>query len=75
MYVTIVMNKTIQESNYEYFMQTDVSRYIGEWIAIYEEKVISHGKSLKEVTEKAKELSGGKRFLLVRVPSEEAMIF
>ena len=56
-------------------MQADVSIYVGEWIAIFENRVLSHGKELKEVVAKAKVASGGKKFLLARVPSEETMIF
>jgi len=69
------MQQVNLESNYQYFMETDISRYIGEWIAIYDKKIIAHGKNLKEVASKAKEVSGGRKFLLARVPSEEAMIF
>ena len=69
------MPQTIQESNYQYFMQADISKYIGEWIAISENKVIANGKNLKEVTKKAKDISGERKFLLARVPSEETMIF
>lgn len=69
------MTKTIQEANYQYFMETDISSYIGQWIAICEDRIISHGKSLKEVVAQAKIQSNGKKFLLAHVPSEEAMIF
>ncbi len=69
------MTKTMQEINYSFFMESDLSQYIGEWIAICENKIIAHSKNLKEVVSKAKEISGEKRFLLARVPSEETMIF
>ena len=69
------MTKNIQELNYQYFMETDVSSYIGEWIAICEDNIIAHGKNLKRVVEEAKKNSKGKKFLLAKVPSEETMIF
>jgi len=69
------MTQAIQEANYQYFMQADIGAYIGEWIAILDNRIISHGKGLKEVVAKAKLASGGKKFLLARVPSEETMIF
>ena len=69
------MALSVQEANYQYFMQADVSIYVGEWIAILDNRIISHGKGLKEVVAKAKLASGGKKFLLARVPSEETMIF
>ncbi len=69
------MNETTLEKNYHYFMDADVSPYIGEWIAILENKIISHGRNLKEVVRIANNISKGKKFLLARVPSEETMIF
>ena len=67
--------KTTQELNYQYFMQADISRFIGEWIAICENGIISHGKNLREVAREANIKSKGRKFLLARVPSEETMIF
>ncbi len=69
------MTKTTQEQNYQYYMETDISRFSGEWIAVCEGKIVSHGKNVKEVAEEAKVKSGGKKFLIARVPSEESMIF
>lgn len=69
------MVKTTQELNYEYFMKADIKDFMGEWIAICEDKIISHGNNLKIVVEEAKKKADGKKFLLARVPSEEAMIF
>ena len=69
------MTKSSQELAYNYFMETDVSKYSGEWVALSEDKILAHGKNLKEVVEKAKTLSKGNRFLIARVPSEETMIF
>ncbi len=69
------MVKNAQELNYQYFMDTDISDYIGEWIAICDNKIISHGMNLKNVVEEAKKNSHGKKFLLAKVPSEETMIF
>jgi hypothetical protein len=69
------MAQTIQESNYQYFLKANIGKYIGQWIAICEDKIISNGKDLKEVVAKAKAASRGKKFLLAKVPSEETMIF
>jgi len=69
------MTKTIQESNYQYFMEADVSKFSGEWIAVSDTEVLAHGRNLKEVAEEAKKASQGKKFLLARVPSQETMIF
>ncbi|MBI2629091.1 succinyl-CoA synthetase subunit alpha [Candidatus Pacearchaeota archaeon] len=69
------MPKTTQELNYNFFMESDVSQYIGEWIAICENKIVSHGKDIKEVAKIAKALCPGKKIMFARVPDNEAMIF
>ncbi len=69
------MTKSAQELAYNYFMEADVSQYVGEWIAVSEDKILAHGKNLKEVVDKANSISKGKKFLIARVPSEETMIF
>lgn len=68
------MVKSAQELAYNYFMEADVSKYVGEWIAVSEDKILAHGKNLKEVVDKANSISKGKKFLIARVPSEETMI-
>ena len=43
--------------NYESFISMDVNEFIGEWIAIIDNKVIAHSKNLKEVYEQTKKIS------------------
>ena len=69
------MATTAQEKNYSFYIQTDMSSYIGEWVAVLGDRVIAHGKNIKEVVKIAQGLSKGKKFLLARVPDQEAMIF
>jgi hypothetical protein len=64
-----------QESNYEYYLSTDLSSYIGEWIAIYDNKIVAHGKDVRIVAKEAQAICGNRKFLLSKVPSEETMIF
>lgn len=64
-----------EERAYQFYIETDVSNYIGEWVAVAEDKILAHGKNLKEVVRKAKEISGGSKFIIARVPSQETMIF
>lgn len=61
--------------NYECFLKTDVAPYIGEWVAICEGKLVSHGKDVKKVFAQAKQKCPTKRPLLTRIPSKETMIF
>ncbi len=69
------MIETIQEKNYHYFMEADISNYAGEWIAIAENRIIAHGNNVKEVAAQAQRISNGNRFLLAKIPGEETMIF
>ena len=62
--------------NYQYFMKTNVEQYIGEWIAICNQKIVSHGINVKEVyTEAAKNKFPDQRHLLARIPNKDTMIF
>jgi len=61
--------------NYSYYMKADLSQFIGEWIAICDEKVIAHDSNFKKTFEKAKELCPNKRPLLTKVRTEDTMIF
>jgi len=61
--------------NYEYFMKMDLRNYIGKWIAICGEKIISSGDNPKEVFNKAKKLCPGQMPLLTKVSEKETMIF
>ena len=56
-------------------MRTNVDKYIGEWVAICNQKIISHGKDVKKVFEEAKEKCPKDKPLLTRVPDKESMIF
>lgn len=63
------------ENNYEFFMKTDLSHYIGKWIAICDEKIISSGDNPKEVFTGAKKVCPEHMLLLTKVPEKETMIF
>ncbi len=60
--------------NYDYFMGLDVSPYIGNWVAICDEKVVAHSKSFKEVNAEAKEKCGRSKPFIAMVPTDETMI-
>jgi len=71
----IYLANKIMEKNYEFFMKTDLSHYIGKWIAICDEKIISSGDNPKEVFAEAKKLYPKRRPLLTKVPEKETVIF
>ena len=61
--------------NYQFYMQANLGKYIGEWVAICNQKIVSHGKDAKSVFEQAKKQFPKQRPLLTRVPDKETMIF
>ena len=63
------------EKNYEFFMKTDLSHFIGKWIAICNEKIVSSGNNPKHVFQEAKKKCPHERPLLAKVPEKETMIF
>ncbi len=64
-----------QNSNYQYFLETNLSSYIGQWVAICNKTVVAHGKDVKKVFHEAKEKCPKTKPLLTRVPDKETMIF
>lgn len=63
------------DKNYQFFMKANVDPYIGEWVAICNQKIISHGKNVKKVFEESKKKCPKESPLMVRVPNKETMIF
>ena len=63
------------EANYQFFMKTNVDSYIGQWIAICGQKVVSHGIDAKKVFREAKKKCPSERPLLTRIPDKDTMIF
>jgi len=63
------------EGDYQFYMETNVDKYIGKWIAICEKKVISSGRDVKKVFREAKEKCGNKTPFLAKVPDKQTMIF
>jgi hypothetical protein len=53
----------------------DMKQYIGEWVAICNDKVIAHDKNLKKVYKKAKDECPKQRPLVTKVPDKGTMIF
>lgn len=56
------------DKNFSYFLKNDFSDFNeGEWVAIYNDNVISHGNSLKEVISKAKKTAPISKVLLSKI--------
>lgn len=62
-------------SNYQFFLENDLSSYIGEWVAICNKTIVAHGKDVKEVFRLAKQKYPKEKPLLTKIPEKETMIF
>ena len=62
-------------NEYNFFMDKELSAYLGEWIAILDKEIISHGKDLKKVYEEAKLKYPKARPLITKVADKNTMIF
>jgi hypothetical protein len=53
--------------NYEAYLGLDLSTYLGQWIAIFNKKVIAHGTDPKDVYAQAMKLSNNNRIMLTKI--------
>jgi len=67
--------QALQKKNYESYLKMRTESYTGEWVIICEGRVVAHGKSLKKAVSDAKKQCGEKRFMIVKIPSKETMIY
>lgn len=63
------------KQNYEFFIETNLEEYEGEWVAICDNKIVAHGKDVKKVFEDAQKKCPGNKPLLSKIPSKATMIF
>ena len=56
------------DKNFAYYLNNDFKGYHdGEWIAIHGQKVVAHGKKLKEVIYKAKKIAPLSKILVSKI--------
>ncbi|ODS36968.1 succinyl-CoA synthetase subunit alpha [Candidatus Altiarchaeales archaeon WOR_SM1_SCG] len=60
--------------NYEWYVKSDLSEYVGKWVVIADEKVVASGRDAKDVYRRAKEECPGKKLSIAKVPSGEMLI-
>jgi len=63
------------EKDYQFFMKASMNNFIGQWVAICNSKIVSHGKDVKVVFKEAKQKCPKSRPLLTKIPDKENMIF
>lgn len=59
--------------NFKSFLQMDLSKYLGEWVAISEDKVIGHSKDINDLKKELKKIK--KTPLITKVPEKDTLIF
>jgi hypothetical protein len=52
----------------------DLNKYVGKWIAVINGKIVSTGTNGKDVLKEAREKSGEKTPLILKVPSNSVML-
>lgn len=61
-------------SDYEWFVNTDLSRYKGKYVAVAGRKVVSSGYDAKEVYERARKKAPQSKPTLAKIPLEDVMV-
>lgn len=62
-------------SEFEYVLSlgNKLGDYVGEWIAVVDNKIVARGPEAKEVFEKARQVSRKTPFIM-KVPSDKVMV-
>ncbi|MCL4360660.1 DUF5678 domain-containing protein [Patescibacteria group bacterium] len=63
------------KTNYNFFVETDTSRFTGEWIAIARKKILAHGPDAKKVYEQGKRKANRARVSLAKIPDKRHVVF
>jgi len=64
----------VMKDNYSFFLSANLEKYLGQWVAIVDRKVVSSGVNAKKVLVAARRKFPSKTPLLAKVPTKEAMI-
>lgn len=62
------------DSNYDFFIKANTSPYKGEWVAISDKRILSHGKDAEKVYKEAKQKSKTSNISLAKIPKENTLI-
>ncbi|MBI5635802.1 succinyl-CoA synthetase subunit alpha [Candidatus Micrarchaeota archaeon] len=61
------------DENYEFYLNSNLEKYVGEWIAVVDGKIIPHGASVKRAYQECRKQCPGKTPFLACVPKSAAM--
>jgi len=56
--------------NENLLIEGDITEYKGNWVAIYDKKVIAYGKGIKQVHENACKLQPNNEFIMHYIPEK-----
>lgn len=59
---------------FEFFLEADLEKYKGEYIAIIGKKIAAHGKDAKKTWEQARKKFPTKLPTIAKIPHEEALV-
>ncbi len=62
-------------ATYNAFMKANLTNYVGEWIVVVDDEIVSHGKDIKTIYSIAKEKYPDKTPLITKVPDKATCIF
>ena len=70
------MRKSDVKSEYEYVMSLGdrLGKYIDEWIAVIDNKIVARGTEAKGVFDQARKNSPSKTPFLMKVPADRVMV-
>lgn len=61
--------------NYEFFLNADLKEFVGQWVAVVDEKIVAHGNEFSEVFKDVKAKFPSKTPFVAMVPSKTAMLY
>ena len=64
----------IKDKNYEFYINADLSEYVGKWIAIVDGKVVASGDRADEVGREAEKKYPDKEITLAKVPTDDILV-
>ena len=62
------------DENYQFYLKANINKYLGQWVAICNQKIVSSGTDVKKVYKEAREKCPKEKPLLTRVPDKETTI-
>ena len=60
--------------NYSFYLSADLNKYVGEWIAVVDGKIVCHDHSAKKAFDEAKKAFPNKIPFIACAPKHMAMI-